>query len=141
MGEPCSCKKFGAICCEYGEEIVRRSVVAIIDDDASVRCALGKLLSAYEYTAELFASARAFLSAAETSEATCLVVDIQLGDFSGVELARRLAASGFKFPIIFMTGSDDDRIRAQAMDFGCVAFLHKPFSACQLFAAIKTATG
>jgi FixJ family two-component response regulator len=119
---------------------VRRSVVAVIDDDASVRCALEKLLSAYEYPAELFASAGAFLCAAETSEATCLVVDIQLGDVSGVELARRLAASGFKFPVIFMTGSDDDRIRKQAMDVGCVAFLHKPFSACQLFAAIKMAT-
>jgi FixJ family two-component response regulator len=58
-----------------------------------------------------------------------------------VELARRLAASGFNFPVIFMTGSDDERIRTQAMDFGCVAFLRKPFAACQLFAAIKRATG
>ena len=120
---------------------MRRSVIAVVDDDAGVRCALENLLSAYGYRAELFASAECFLNAAATSEATCLVIDIQLGDISGVELGRQLSAAGFKFPVIFMTGSDDDMIRMQAMDFGCVAFLRKPFPACRLFAAIKMATG
>ena len=59
---------------------MRRSVIAVVDDDAGVRCALENLLSAYGYRAELFASAKCFLNAAATSEATCLVVDIQLGD-------------------------------------------------------------
>ena len=120
---------------------MRRSVIAVVDDDAGVRCALGKLLSAYGYRAELFASADDFLNAAATTEATCLVIDIQLGDISGVELGHQLSAAGFKFPVIFMTGSDDEMNRVKAMNCGCVAYLHKPFDACRLFAAIEAATG
>ena len=120
---------------------MRRSVIiAVVDDDAGMRCALENLLSAHGYRAELFASAKCFLNAAATSEATCLVVDIQLGDVSGVELARQLSTAGFKFPIIFMTGSDNEKNRVKAMNCGCVAYLHKPFDACRLFAAIETVT-
>ena len=120
---------------------MQRDVIAVVEDDAGVRCALGKLLSANGFIAELFASADDFLGAAATTEATCLVIDIQLGDVSGVELARQLAASGFKFPFIFMTGSDDNTIRMRATDLGCIAYLRKPFPALQLLAAIKMATG
>ena len=78
---------------------------------------------------------------APTSNANCLVVDIQLGDISGVELAHQLAADGFRFPIIFMTGLDDELVRSQAAAAGGVAFLHKPFSAQILNDAVRTAIG
>jgi FixJ family two-component response regulator len=66
-------------------------------------------------------------------------VDFNLGDVSGLELARRLSKAGFDFPIIFVTGSADDTVRTQCMEFGCVAFLHKPFPEDQLMQAIRKA--
>jgi FixJ family two-component response regulator len=102
-------------------------VIAVVDDDPEMRAAMASLLSAYGYGAETFDSAETFLTCASTSKATCLVVDIQLGDISGVELAHQLAADGFTYPIIFMTG--------------LVAFLRKPFPAQTLFDAIKKASG
>jgi FixJ family two-component response regulator len=98
-------------------------------------------LSSLGYGTELFASGGAFFAAAMTSEATCLVVDIQLGDISGIELGRQLAATGFKVPIIFMTAFDDEKIRAQATALGCVAYLRKPFPADLLVEAIVKAVG
>ena len=118
----------------------QRNVVAVVDDCEMMRDALEHLLSAAGYRAELFASAEAFICGASKSEACCLVVDIQLGDISGVELARQLCATGFEFPIIFMTGSSDETVRRQALEFGCVAFLHKPFPVDQLIEAIVKAT-
>src|SRR5258707_4853953 len=118
---------------------MRRNVVAIVDDDPGVRKAMVNLLSTSGYCTELFASGGAFLEAATTSEAACLVVDIQLGDISGMELGRQLAATGFKFPIIFMTALDDETIRSQTTALGCVAYLRKPFPADLLLEAIAKA--
>jgi FixJ family two-component response regulator len=115
--------------------------VAVIDDDPEMRSAMASLLTAHGYRPETFDSAETFLTCASTSKATCLVVDIQLGDISGVELAHQLAADGFAYPIIFMTGLDDEVIRRQAVAAGGVAFLRKPFPAKMLFDAIKKAAG
>ena len=118
---------------------VKRNVIAVVDDDLGILDAIELILSSYGYHTELFASAEEFLSAAATSQAACLVVDIQLGDISGVEMVRRLSATGFTFPIIFITGSQDELHRRQAMDVGCVAFLLKPFPADGLIEAIRRA--
>jgi len=116
-------------------------IIAIIDDDPDILEALDLMLSSHGYRSESFASAEDFLDTAATSEATCLVVDIQLGGMSGVELGHQLSASGFTFPIIFMTGSRDELHRRQAMDCGCVAFLLKPFPADRLIEAVTSAIG
>lgn len=119
----------------------KRNVIAIIDDDPGMRQALQNLLCASGYRTEIYASAEEFIRAAITTEASCLVVDIQLGDISGVELGRHLAEIGFTFPIIFMTGSLEETHRRQAMDLGCVAYLNKPFPADRLTEAITMAIG
>ena len=119
---------------------IRQNVIAVVDDDSQLREALGLLLAVFGYRTELFASAEQFLSAAAASDASCLIVEIELGDISGIELARQLAAAGFKFPIIFLTRSWDHAIRRQAMDLGCVAYLHKSFLAERLLEAIEKAT-
>jgi len=119
----------------------QRYVVAVVDDDPETRNATASLLSAAGYRTELFASGEAFLDAAATSEANCLVVDIQLGDISGLEMARQLATAGRNFPIVFMTALDDETIHSQALAFGCVAYLPKPCPANLLFEAILKATG
>jgi len=118
-----------------------QKIVGVVDDDPEMRAAMASLLSSYGYRAETFDSAETFLTCASTSKATCLVVDIQLGDISGVELAHQLAADGFTYPIIFMTGLDDEVIRNQAVAAGGVAFLRKPFPAQTLCDAIKKASG
>jgi FixJ family two-component response regulator len=120
---------------------MKRNVIAVVDNDPGMRKAMGNLLSALGYGTELFGSGGAFLDAATKSDAICLVVDIQLGDISGIQLGRHLAASGLKFPIIFMSALDDATILNQATALGCVAYLRKPFSAALLVDAIVKATG
>jgi len=110
--------------------------VAVIDDDRVMLEALDLLLSSLGYDTELYQSAEAFLNAAPTSKATCLLVDIQVGESSGLELARRLKQRGFHFPLIFMSGSDDELTFKQAINAGAVAFLRKPFSADLLMRAL-----
>ena len=114
--------------------------VAIVDDDAGLRKALGRLLSAIGYRPALFASAAEFLGAA-TSDAACVLIDINLGETLGLDLGRELSAAGFKFPIIFMSSIDDDAIRETCADLGCVAYLRKPFSSGRLDEVISNAIG
>ena len=90
-------------------------IIAVVDDDPEMRAAMASLLSAYGYGAETFDSAETFLTCASTSKATCLVVDIELGDISGVELAHQLAADGFTYPIIFIR----PRRRCESKSGGC----------------------
>jgi FixJ family two-component response regulator len=117
----------------------QQKTIAVVDDDPEMRCAMRNLLSALGYVCKTYDTAKTFLNCASTCEAICLVLDIQLGDISGIELAYRLAADGFRFPIIFMTGLDDATIRKQAVAAGGIAFLRKPFSAETLADAITKA--
>jgi len=117
----------------------QQKTIAVVDDDPEMRCAMRNLLSALGYIGKTYDTAKTFLNCASTCEASCLVLDVQLGDISGIELAHRLAADGFRFPIIFMTGLDDEIIRKQAAAAGGIAFLRKPFSAETLAGAITKA--
>src|ERR1043166_1408400 len=114
--------------------------VAVVDDDPSVRKALARLLSAVGHRPVLFASAAEFLSTAATNKAACVLIDINLGAMSGLDLGRELSLAGFHFPIIFMSSMDDDSIRERCLDFGCIAYLRKPFSEARLLDAIMHAT-
>ena len=126
---------------EILESMSQKDIIAIVDDDAGIRDALEQLLTSWGYHVELYSSGEEFIRAAMVSAAACLLVDIQLGDISGVELGRHLSASGFTFPIIFMTGSQNEITRRQATDFGCAAYLLKPLKAEELIGAINTAIG
>lgn len=119
----------------------QRKVIAIVDDDPLMREALDSLLYSLGYRAELYASAAEFIAAALTTEASCLLLDVQLGATTGFELARHLISTGFSFPIIFMTGSKDECCRRDGVALGCVDYLHKPFQASQLIGAIDRAIG
>jgi FixJ family two-component response regulator len=120
---------------------IQKTIVGIVDDDPEVRKAVRRMLSPFGYISYVFDSADVFLRTAATSKANCLVVDIQLGDISGVEMVRQLKETGFIFPIIFMTGSDDEITQTQATQLGCVDYLRKPFSADRLIEAIVKAVG
>ena len=116
-----------------------QKTVAIVDDDPEMRSSLATLLSAVGYRAETYDSAETFLICASSCKARCLVIDINLGDITGVELAQQLLADGLNWPIIFISGHDDDMVKAQASAIGPIAFLHKPFRANDLIDAIKKA--
>jgi FixJ family two-component response regulator len=111
--------------------------IAVVDDDPSMRRAAEDLLDASGFATELFASAEDFLDRAAATQVDCLLLDIDLGGMSGIELGRQLAASGSKLPVIFMTALDDEEILRQALIAGCIAFLRKPFTAHQLIDAIE----
>ena len=115
--------------------------IAIVDDDIAVCCAVSRLLEAHGYVTEQYSSAEEFLCAVTRTAASCLVIDINLGDITGVELGRQLSAMGIKLPIIFVTGSRDDSIRAQALDLGCADYFQKPFRADELIKAIEKVAG
>jgi FixJ family two-component response regulator len=115
---------------------MKRKVIAVIDDNLTILGALGRLLSAYDYDTELYASAAEFLEAAMTSAAHCLVIDIQLGTSSGIVLAKQLSGGGFMIPVIFMSADCDASTKKQAIELGCVAFLSKPFSGEDLIDAL-----
>ncbi len=116
--------------------LVKRTVVAVVDDNLGILSALSRLLAAYGYDTELYASPQEFLDAAMASEAIGLIVDIQLGDKCGIELVRKLANLGITFPVIFMTGNDNEWLKRRALDVGCAAFLLKPFASNDLIAAL-----
>jgi FixJ family two-component response regulator len=117
----------------------RKKVIAVIDDDQSMLGAAADLLDAHGFTTIKFSSAEEFLGDREATRADCLLVDIHLDGVSGVELRRQLKASHPDLPVIFMTALDDEAVRRQALEVGCVTFLHKPFPAHQLMEAIKRA--
>lgn len=129
------------IACISGENMKAPRVVAVVDDDASFRKSIGRLLSIHGFGTEIFTSAEEFLNAAASSTAQCILLDIHLGRTSGIDLCRQLAAVGSAIPVIFMTALDDDATREQAIGAGCIAYLRKPFSANSLLEAIgKAAT-
>lgn len=116
----------------------RLVVVAVIDDNCYIRSALENLLSAYRYAAELYVSAEDFLKAARQSEARCLIVDVQLGDSSGIALVRQLAQLGIILPTIFVSASDSPQTERRAIETGCVAFLRKPVDPTSLIEKLSS---
>lgn len=115
-------------------------LVAIVDDDSSLCRALGRLLRAAGMQAVAYASAEAFLADPGRSRFDCLVIDIQLGGMSGIELSQSLAASGSTMPVIFNTAHHRPEVRELAMP-NCVAYLRKADSGESVLAAIHRAIG
>ncbi|MBO0912736.1 MAG: response regulator [Acidobacteria bacterium] len=113
------------------------NVIAVIDDNALVLDGTRNLLSSAGYDAELYPSADAFLAALPTTQAKCLIVDIQLGDSSGIDLVHQLAEAGFRLPTIFVTASPDATTRRRVEEAGCIVFLRKPICAKLLLEALK----
>lgn len=115
----------------------RRTVVAVIDDNSSMLCAMNNILNVFGYDTELYGSVQAFLDGATNSQASCLIVDVQIGASRGLDLVQRLGELGLRLPIIFMTARDDEQIEKQAERADCVALLRKPFPAGALIEAIN----
>jgi len=112
--------------------------VLIVDDDASVRKGLRRLVQAAGYEVEVFAEAREFLARpAEPARPACLVVDVRMPGMSGLELVDVIAGTPRALPVVFISGHADDDVRERAHACGAVAFLDKPVADTALLEAIE----
>jgi len=113
--------------------------VFLVDDDASVRKSLARLLKTAGYEAELFASVADFLARAPYDGPCCLVLDVRMPGLTGLDLQEALRAKGQRLSIVFITGYRDVPVSVKAMKAGAVDFLTKPVDAETLLAAIRQA--
>jgi FixJ family two-component response regulator len=111
--------------------------VAVVDDDEQACRALGRLLRAAGMQPIAYPSAEAFLADTKCPHFDCLVLDIQLGGMSGIELAQRLKAEGGHTPFIFITAHHDPESRAAAEALGCTAYFRKTDSGTDVLEAIR----
>jgi FixJ family two-component response regulator len=114
-------------------------LIAVVDDDASMRGALRNLLRSVGFRAAAFASAEEFLQAGQLQDTACVIVDVRMPRMSGLEFQRHLATIQCSVPLIFITAHGDEEARARALRAGAVDFLYKPFSEAVLLRAIQSA--
>lgn len=119
----------------------RAALVAVIDDDDSVRESLPDLLWQVGHRVRAFESAEAFLAADALDQASCLILDVALPGMSGPDLQRELRRRGSTVPIIYITGQTDPTLRPRLLAEGAVACLLKPFSEQALLEALERALG
>ena len=110
-------------------------MIAIIDDDESVREATRGLVRSLGFNADAFASSEDFLQSDRINDTSCLITDVQMPGLSGVELQSLLVAQGRRTPIIFITAFPEERIRSRVLEAGAIGFLSKPFDEANAFAS------
>src|SRR5512136_191521 len=116
-----------------------KQTVFVIDDDASIRKSLSRLLRSAGYTSETFSSAEEFLRREHFEGAGCILLDVQMTGLSGMDLQEELNKADYHMPIVFITGHGDIPMSVEAMKKGAVDFLTKPFNDEQLFQALRAA--
>jgi FixJ family two-component response regulator len=118
--------------------LAKKIVIAIVDDDESVREAMTSLMRSFGFATMAFASGESFLRS-RRRRTDCLIADVQMPGMTGLELHNRLVASGKLIPTILITAYPDERVRAQALNAGAVCYLTKPFNESELLACIHAA--
>jgi FixJ family two-component response regulator len=118
-----------------------RNLVLVVDDDTGMLRGIKQLLRQFAYDALLFPSAKAFKGHTGFEQAACIILDIDLGDGSGIELRHFLKEANISVPVIYITGNDSPAVRAAAVASGCIAFLTKPFSARELIEPLEKLSG
>ena len=113
-----------------------RGLVVVVDDDASVRKALGRILRSAGHSVEGFASAEEFFAAGPWDGPVCAILDLAMPDVSGLEIQARIVEEKLGYGVIFLTGRGDIHSSVDAMKLGAVDFLTKPVDESLLFAAV-----
>ncbi|MGD0571304.1 MAG: response regulator [Candidatus Sulfotelmatobacter sp.] len=116
-----------------------RPLLAVVDDDESVRESLPDLLREFGFAARVFSSAEEFLSSDCLDHTRCLILDVAMPGMSGPELQRELKRRGQEIPIIFITASTNKTVRSRLVEQGAVKCLFKPFSDTALLEAVNSA--
>jgi FixJ family two-component response regulator len=114
-------------------------LVAIVDDDASLRQSTGRLVRSFGYRTQVFESGQEFLGSDATERAACLLLDVRMPGMSGLDVQRSLIEQGVRVPILFLTALASDEDERRARSAGAVEFLRKPVSEASLRQAIQNA--
>jgi FixJ family two-component response regulator len=114
-------------------------LVSVVDDDDSMRRAMGRLIRSFGFTVVVFASAEEFLVSGHLRDTSCLILDVHMPRMNGLQLQAYLVQAGFLMPIIFITAYLDEKVRAQALQAGAACFLEKPVSDGDLLNEIRRA--
>ena len=115
------------------------AIVHVIDDDEALRESLAFLLRTADIEAKSYASAAAFLDALPLKGLTCIITDVRMPGLSGIDLLRRVKELGIEVPVIVITGHGDVPLAVEAMRFGAVDFLEKPFDDEILLQSVRAA--
>jgi len=116
-----------------------RALVAVVDDDESVRESLPDLLNEFGFRTRAFSSAEEFLASGSVEQTKCLILDVAMPGMTGLDLQRQLNDRERRIPIIFITAQKDREIQDRAFKQGAVSFLYKPFSDTALLDALNKA--
>jgi FixJ family two-component response regulator len=122
-------------------KLPRTTVIAIVDDDHSVREALTSLVRSLGYVAMAFGCAEDLLKSERRRSMSCVIADVQMPGMTGFELHHRLVASGEPIPTILITAFPNERAREHALQAGVICYLTKPFSEDDLLACIRSTLG
>lgn len=117
------------------------SLVAVVDDDESVRESLPDLLKQFGFDVQAFSSAEEFLTSDYVRQASCLILDVAMPGMSGPDLQMELARRGHEIPIVFITAHGGETVRPRLLEQGAVECLFKPFSDTALLEALNAALG
>ena len=118
---------------------LKRALVAVVDDDESIRESLPDLLNELGFRTRAFSSAEEFLASGSLDQTKCLILDVAMPGMTGLDLQERLNGHERKIPIIFITAQKDRDVRDRAFEQGAVSFLFKPFSDTALLEALNKA--
>ena len=113
--------------------------IHIVDDDPGFLKGIERLLNAHNLQVRTYKSAEEFRSLTNPNDAACLILDVHLGNVSGIDLMRDLSLRGDTTPVIFITANDNEQTRRAAVAAGCSDFLQKPISATILMNAVRKA--
>ena len=116
-----------------------KSVIAIVDDDESVREALASLISSLGYEAMPYSSGDEFLRSAARERTACLITDMHMPGMTGSQLHKQLVSSGDRIPTIFMTAFPNEAVRKNAAQAGVDCYLTKPLREDELLACVRSA--
>src|SRR5579862_5336498 len=114
------------------------SLVAVVDDEESVRRALARMLGASRFEVVVFASAQEFLGSLQIQRPDCVVLDLQMPGLNGRDMLRRMGGAGVQIPVIVVTAHDQPELRDQCMAEGAAAYLAKPLQRERLVGLIKS---
>jgi FixJ family two-component response regulator len=120
-------------------KLSEKPLVCVVDDDYLLRDSTLRLLRSFGFRAQTFASAEEFWTSDYLQEAACLILDMRMPGMSGIELQRKLVASHYDFPVIFITAYEEEGTRAQALADGVGVLLIKPFGAQALVNVVNEA--
>jgi FixJ family two-component response regulator len=114
-------------------------LISVVDDDASVRASMKRLMTSSGYNAESFPSVDGLLNSGQLNDISCIIADVQMPEANGFDMQRALKSAGYRIPIIFITAFPDDKGRDYALKAGAHCYLRKPVSIDKLLHCVESA--